>query len=247
MSSSQHQLVRLPVTVEELPLQSSYESSSFTNKGLNVPANPSPLQNTESIAIHPTAIMPICLRRHKSCQSFHSKSIETPNDDEFFSYPRGQPHYQLTTAQPSNDNTTLSPLKNRQPPLPPPPNLPTRRSGSSGDDDSLVFKMSELGGCEEETTVVAPVNEGFYFGNEDFFQRLNNATKLNVSTEDESSIMRRALSSEGVATTATIGDALCDSSSKSDPVTGSRYYRSAFSQQKQEGTNLTHRLFFGEL
>jgi hypothetical protein len=252
MSFSQHQLSKQPSTTIEQPQQSSYESSpSLTNKGLNLPTNSTPLHNTESVAIHPTA-MPPCHRRHSSCQTFHSRSIETLNDDEFFSYPRGQPHYQLT-ARLSEDIVTLSPLKNRQAPPPPPPKLPTRRTGSSGaidDDDSLVFKMSELSGYEDTATAVPTTEEGFYYGEmdrkEDFLQRLKNATKVKVTSEEEGGIMRRALSSEAVADTVTIEDALSDSSSKSDPVRTSRY-KAKLSQQKQEGTNLTRRLFFGEL
>jgi hypothetical protein len=253
MSFSQNQLAR--PSFEQLQQQSSYDPTSLplTTKGSNLPTNPSPLQTESVVAIHPTA-MPICHRRHNSCQSFHSKSIETPNDDEFFSYPRGQPHYQLTTRL-RDDVVTLSPLKNRQVLPAAPPKLPMRHNESSGamdDDDSLVFEMSELNGCEDTTTAVPSTGECLYYGKrmdqkEDFLQRLKNATKIKVGIDEEDGIMRRALSSEGVAAMVTIEDAMSDTSSKSDPVmTSLRYKANHSQQQKQEGTDLTRRLFFGE-
>lgn len=105
---------------------SSYESSSSSsiNKGHNLPSIPSPLHNTKTGA--------------------NTSSAST-----------GQPlALQLTAHQ--AEIVAQSPLKNRQaPPPPPPPLAPVRRiSGSRGlvdDDDSLVFKMSELSaGYEDE-------------------------------------------------------------------------------------------------
>lgn len=100
----------------------SYESSSSSiNKGLNLPSIPSPLHNTKPGANSSTS-QPLAL--------------------------------QLTAHQ--AEIVAQSPLKNRQaPPPPPPPLAPVRRiSGSRGlvdDDDSLVFKMSELSaGYEDE-------------------------------------------------------------------------------------------------
>lgn len=83
--------------------ESSLESSSSFNKGLNLPVRPSPLHNTE-----------LLITEEKS----------------------------LT----AHEIVSQSPLKNRQaPPPPPPPTAPVRRiSTSHEDDDSLVFKMSEL-------------------------------------------------------------------------------------------------------
>lgn len=100
----------------------SYESSSSSiNKGLNLPSIPSPLHNTKPGANSSTS-QPLAL--------------------------------QLTAHQ--AEIVAQSPLKNRQaPPPPPPPLAPVRRiSGSRclvDDDDSLVFKMSELSaGYEDE-------------------------------------------------------------------------------------------------
>ncbi|KAI7895560.1 autophagy-related protein 13-domain-containing protein [Mucor mucedo] len=54
----------------------------------------------------------------------------------------------------ADEIVSQSPLKNRQaPPPPPPPTAPVRRiSTSHEDDDSLVFKMSELSGAYEDET-----------------------------------------------------------------------------------------------
>lgn len=161
-------------TQSKEPASSSLEStsSSLLNKGLNLPAIPSPLHNTESVPIiKPSSSSPSFHRRHQSSTT----GPQPPQQrEEFFSYPRGQPH-QLTAHQ--AEIVAQSPLKNRQaPPPPPPPSAPVRRisasTGLNDDDDSLVFKMSELSAVaydEEEQDYIRRL------------KRLDNMRRINSS------------------------------------------------------------------
>lgn len=111
---------------------SSYESSSSL-KGLNLPPIPSPLHKTRS----DTTTGPLSPKAGLQ-------------QDAFFDYPHSH-SFRLTAHQ--AEIVAQSPLKNRQaPPPPPPPLAPMRRTsrGLVDDDDSLVFKMSELSADYED-------------------------------------------------------------------------------------------------
>ncbi|CEP11278.1 hypothetical protein [Parasitella parasitica] len=220
MTFNQQQIKPQPQQTEN-----SYESTSSSSltKGLNLPAIPSPLHNTES-ATHPTAV-----------------SGEIPYDR----YP--------------TDIVIYSPLKNRQAPPPPhPPKMPihqTRRisgSGGSGgtmdDDDSLVFKMSELNEYGENAPSCDPYSNNFCYGSnhDDYLQRLKLAAAMN-DDGDMQSIARRAASIGGTPNSAVNAVAMCassDASSKSDPIVSNSIKFKAI--QQDQGTKITRRLFYGE-
>ena len=123
----------------------------------HLPPVPSPLHRTESAKIvhHQQD-----LSQETAVQAYKQQKMT----EGFLSYPRGQPN-PLTTHQ--ADVVAQSPLKNRQaPPLPPPPSAPTRRVSTSvgDDDDSLMFKMSELSAeYEEEVSKPSHSGPGLYF------------------------------------------------------------------------------------
>lgn len=232
MSFSQQQL-KQPQPPQQTEYSYESSSSSSLTKGLNLPAIPSPLHNTESV-VHPTAT---------------NNKITRNSNDLFFN-------------RHSADVVTYSPLKNRQaPPPPPPPKMPIHQhrissSGGSGgaldDDDSLVFKMSELSGYDDNAPSSGH-NSTFYYGSnrDNYLQKLKMATALNDDGDDTHSKMRRAVST-GCSPNSAINaaaifdgsDNRSDGSSKSDPI-GSSSNKFKMIQQDQ-GTKITRRLFYGE-
>ncbi|KAI8878674.1 hypothetical protein K501DRAFT_29059 [Backusella circina FSU 941] len=124
--------------------QHSYGSSSSSNKGLNQPAIPSPLHTIESIASlskneSPKDLIPTPPPPPPPLSPFFDYNKETAHSK------RHQQHHQV-----SIDKKELVPmvLQNRQPAPSPPLALQQRYSTGQSlvdDDDSLVFKMSELG------------------------------------------------------------------------------------------------------
>lgn len=236
MIFSQQQLKQQPQHVD-----CSYESSSSSSltKGLNLPAVPSPLHNTESATRSSSSRLPPTVSRNTS--------------DPFFN-------------RLSADIVAYSPLKNRQaPPPPPPPKMPIHQhrissSGGSGgaldDDDSLVFKMSELSGYEENTPNSGHSSSFYYGSNRDeYLQRLKMAAALNDDGNDGTrNKMRRAVSTGGtpisvVNTVAATSAAVAiinndDSRSKSDPIAPSSNKFKTI--QQDQDTKITRRLFYGE-
>lgn len=229
MSFSQQQFKQ---TQQPQQTEYSYESSSSSSltKGLNLPAIPSPLHNTESV-VPPTTT--------------NNKMSHNSNDLFFNRHPE--------------DVVTYSPLKNRQAPPPKMPIHQHRISSSGGsggaldDDDSLVFKMSELSGYDENAPSSGH-NSSFYYGSnrDNYLQKLKMATVLNDDNGDDThSKMRRVVSTGGTPNCAINATALFDvsekhsgSSSKSDPVESSNNNFKTI--QQDQGTKITRRLFYGE-
>ncbi|KAI8090912.1 uncharacterized protein B0P05DRAFT_527936 [Gilbertella persicaria] len=103
-------------------------------------------------------------------------------ENEFLGHQVFYDHPRCTLDQ--VQHTTISPLKNRKTPPLPPPIMPQCKNNSSiDDDDSLVFRMSELGGYEDhsvchhskhETKQKARQNGSLSFSNNSVFNKKTN-------------------------------------------------------------------------
>lgn len=119
--------------------QHSYGSSSSSNKGLNQPAIPSPLHTIESIT---------SLSKNEAPKDLIPTPPQPPPLSPFFDYNKETTHSKDLHVSIDQKEFIPTVLQNRQPaPLPP---LALHHRYSTGqsimdDDDSLVFKMSELG------------------------------------------------------------------------------------------------------